>query len=373
LIHFYKRVMTTHFSYPSAELQKELSDIARAIVAEGKGILAADESTGTIGKRLASCGQENTEDNRRDYRELLFSSDAEAFSSAISGVILFHETLYQKARDGRPLVQLIKEKGIIPGIKVDKGVKPLMGSEGEGTTQGLDDLDVRCKQYKQDGCQFAKWRSVLKIGPNTPSYQAIMENANVLARYAATCQQAGLVPIVEPEVLCDGDHNLDRAMKVTETVLAAVYKALNDHHVFLEGTLLKPNMVTPGQSCPERATPAQVAEATVTAFSRTIPPAVPGIVFLSGGQSEEEATLNLNAINQYKQGSIIKPWRLSFSFGRALQASCLKAWAGKDVAAGQREFLARAKANSLATRGLLTETGGSAAGGESLFVKNHSY
>merc|ERR1719290_438050 len=291
--------MTTHFSYPSEELQKELSGIAKAIVAEGKGILAADESTGTMGKRLAGCGLENTEENRRNYRELLFSSDGDKMSSAISAVILFHETLYQKASDGRNLVDLIKEKGIIPGIKVDKGVKNLMGSEGEGTTQGLDDLDVRCKQYKADGCQFAKWRSVLKIGENIPSYQAIMENANVLARYAATCQAAGIVPIVEPEILCDGAHSLDRCMKVTETVLAAVYKALNDHHVFLEGTLLKPNMVTPGQQCPEKATPEQVAEATIKAFSRTIPPAVPGIVFLSGGQSEEEATVNLNAINQY--------------------------------------------------------------------------
>lgn len=365
--------MTTYFSYPSAELQKELSEIANAIVAEGKGILAADESTGTIGKRLASCGAENTEDNRRDYRELLFRADPATLKSSISGVILFHETLYQKAKDGTPLVDLLKANGILPGIKVDKGVKPLMGSEEEGTTQGLDDLDVRCKQYKQDGCQFAKWRSVLKIGPNTPSYQAIMENANVLARYAATCQQAGIVPIVEPEVLCDGDHDLDRAMKVTETVLAAVYKALNDHHVYLEGTLLKPNMVTPGQACPVKATPEQVAEATITAFSRTIPPAVPGIVFLSGGQSEEEATVNLNAINQYKQGSPIKPWRLSFSFGRALQASCLKAWSGSDVAAGQKELLIRAKANSLAARGLYRADGSSAAGGESLFVKNHTY
>jgi len=373
LIHFYKRDMTTYFNYPSEDLQKELSGIAKAIVADGKGILAADESGPTIGKRLATCGLENTVENQRDYRELLFSSDAKEFSDAISGVILFHDTLYQKAKDGRPLVQLIKEKGIIPGIKVDKGVKFLMGSEGEGTTQGLDDLDVRCQQYKQDGCQFAKWRCVLKIGKNTPSYQAIIENANVLARYAATCQQAGIVPIVEPEILCDGDHTLERCQKVTETVLAAVYKALSDHHVYLEGTLLKPNMVTPGQSCPEKASPFQVAAATVTAFSRTIPPAVPGIVFLSGGQSEEEASINLNAINVYKQGSPMKPWRLSFSFGRALQAPAIKAWGGKDTAAGQREFLARAKANSLATRGLLAETGDSAAGGESLFVKDHAY
>lgn len=191
--------------------------------------------------------------------------------------------------------------------QVDKGVKPLFGSEGEGTTQGLDDLDKRCQQYKADGCQFAKWRSVLTIGTNTPSYQAILENANVLARYAATCQAAGLVPIVEPEVLCDGEHSLERCQKVTETVLAAVYKALSDHHVYLEGTLLKPNMVTPGQSCPNKATPAQVGQATVQALSRTVPPAMPGVVFLSGGQSEEEASVNLNAINQYAGAP--KPWR----------------------------------------------------------------
>jgi len=362
--------MTTYFNYPAPALQKELKEIAQAIVAPGKGILAADESTGTIGKRLAGIGLENTEDNRIKYRELLFTSDKDRIQP-ISGVILFHETLYQKAADGTPFIDLIRQRGIIPGIKVDKGVKDLFGSEGEGTTQGLDDLDKRCQQYKADGCQFAKWRCVLRIGQNTPSYQAIMENANVLARYAATCQAAGLVPIVEPEVLCDGDHTLERCQKVTETVLAAVYKALNDHHVYLEGTLLKPNMVTPGQSCPQKATPAQVAEATVTAFSRTIPPAVPGIVFLSGGQSEEEASLNLNAINQFTGAP--KPWRLSFSFGRALQASCLKAWAGTNVSAGQEEFLKRAQINGLATQGAYTGGNQGAAGGESNFVKNHSY
>jgi len=362
--------MTTYFHFPSEELQKELAGIAKAIVAPGKGILAADESTGTMGKRLANCGLENTEDNRRAYRQLLFTSDKEKMGKRISGVILFHETLYQKAEDGTPFVDLIKAAGIIPGIKVDKGVKDLFGSEGEGTTQGLDDLDVRCRQYKADGCQFAKWRSVLKIGTNTPSPLAITENANVLARYAATCQAAGLVPIVEPEVLCDGDHSLERCQKVTEKVLAAVYKALSDHHVYLEGTLLKPNMVTPGQGCPQKASPAEVARATVLTFSRTIPPAVPGVVFLSGGQSESEASANLCAINQFKEAP--KPWRLSFSFGRALQASCLKAWAGKDIGAGQREFLRRAEINGMATEGQSAEDSG-AAGSESNFVKNHSY
>jgi len=363
--------MTTYFNFPSEELQQELAGIAKAIVAPGKGILAADESTGTMGKRLANCGLENTEDNRRAYRQLLFTSDKEEMGRRISGVILFHETLYQKADDGTPFVDLIKAAGIIPGIKVDKGVKDLFGSEGEGTTQGLDDLDVRCRQYKADGCQFAKWRSVLKIGTNTPSPLAIAENANVLARYAATCQAAGLVPIVEPEVLCDGEHSLERCQKVTEKVLAAVYKALSDHHVYLEGTLLKPNMVTPGQSCPQKASPAEVARATVLAFSRTIPPAVPGVVFLSGGQSESEASANLCAINQFNGAP--KPWRLSFSFGRALQASCLKAWAGKDIGAGQKEFLRRAEINGLATEGQSLEDCGAAAGSESNFVKNHSY
>jgi len=363
--------MTTYFNYPSEELQQELARIAKAIVAPGKGILAADESTGTMGKRLANCGLENTEENRRSYRQLLFTSDKEQLGKRISGVILFHETLYQKADDGTPFVDLIKAAGIIPGIKVDKGVKDLFGSEGEGTTQGLDDLDVRCKQYKADGCDFAKWRCVLKIGKNTPSPLAIAENANVLASYAATCQAAGIVPIVEPEVLCDGDHSLERCQKVTEKVLAAVYKALSDHHVYLEGTLLKPNMVTPGQSCPQKATPAEVAKATVLAFSRTIPPAVPGVVFLSGGQSESEASANLCAINQFTGAP--KPWTLSFSFGRALQASCLKAWAGTDVGAGQKELLRRAEINGLAALGQSAEDSGAAAGSESNFVKNHSY
>jgi len=363
--------MTTYFNYPPQDVQDELKATAKAIVAPGKGILAADESTATIGKRFSGIGVENNEENRRKYRQLLFTVPKEEVQN-ISGVILFHETLYQKADDGTPFVQLIKERGIIPGIKVDAGVKDLMGSEGECTTQGLDDLDKRCAQYYKDGCRFAKWRCTLKIGKNTPSYQAIMENANVLARYASICQQNRLVPIVEPETLCDGDHTVERCQKVTETVLSFVYKALNDHHVFLEGTLLKPNMVTSGVSCPTKSTAEENARATVLAFSRTIPPAVPGIVFLSGGQSEEESSVNLNAINQCTEAP--KPWRLSFSFGRALQASCLKAWKGTDVAAGQREFLKRAKINGLASMGKYAgggDTTGAAA--ESLFVANHTY
>ena len=230
------------------ELKKELKNIAEAIVKPGKGILAADESTGTMGKRFSAISVENTEENRRLYRQLLFTVDPKVAEN-IGGVILFHETLYQKADDGTPFVKLIENLGIIPGIKVDKGVVPLAGTVNEGTTQGLDGLSDRCAQYKKDGCHFAKWRCVLKIGPNNPSELAMKENANVLARYATICQANGLVPIVEPEILCDGDHDLETCQKATEAVLSATYKALMDHHVYLEGTLLKPNMVTPGLSC----------------------------------------------------------------------------------------------------------------------------
>lgn len=364
--------MTTYFNYPSKELQDELSAIAKAIVAPGKGILAADESVSTMGKRLADIGVENNDDNRRQYRQLLFTADPKVAEN-VSGVILFHETLYQKADDGTPFVELLKKNKILAGIKVDKGVVPLMGSEDECTTQGLDDLAARCAQYKKDGCDFAKWRCVLKIGKNTPSYQSILENANVLARYASICQSQRIVPIVEPEVLPDGDHDLDRSQKVTETVLAAVYKALNDHHVYLEGTLLKPNMCTPGQSCSKKYTPQEVALATVTALRRTVPAAVPGVTFLSGGQSEEEATVHLNAINQVP---LLKPWALTFSYGRALQASVLRAWGGKkeNVCAGQNELIKRAKGNGEAALGKYVAgsvTG--ASGDQALFVANHAY
>jgi len=364
--------MTTYFNYPPVELQEELKKIANQIVSPGKGILAADESTATIGKRFSGIGVENTEENRRAYRQLLFTCD-KRLEESISGVILYHETLYQKADDGTPLVKLLQNKGILPGIKVDSGVVDLLGSEGEGTTQGLDDLGKRCAQYKKDGCQFAKWRSVLKIGKNTPSYQAILENANVLARYASICQANGLVPIVEPEVLPDGDHDLDRAQKVTETVLAFVYKALNDHHVYLEGTLLKPNMVTAGQSCTTKFSSVDIARATVTALQRTVPAAVPGVTFLSGGQSEEEASVNLSAINAFPGK---KPWALTFSYGRALQASALRGWMGKteSIKDGQEELLKRAKANNLASRGQYTPGDiKSVAAGASLFTPVHTY
>lgn len=356
----------------SPEREAELKKTAQALVAPGKGILAADESTGTLGKRFAKINLENTEENRRKYRQLLFTSD-KTIAEHISGVILFHETVYQKADDGNSFIQLLNNLGIIPGIKVDTGVVTLCGTRDETTTQGLDDLGKRCAQYYKDGCRFAKWRCVLKIEEHCPSPLAILENANVLARYASTCQQNGLVPIVEPEILPDGDHDLERSQKVTEKVLAAVYKALNDHHVYLEGTLLKPNMCTPGQSATKRCSPQDVGRATLTALQRTVPCAVPGVVFLSGGQSEEDASVNLCAINQC-EGK--KPWALTFSYGRALQASCISAWKGKDesVKAGQDELMKRAKANSLASIGKYVQGSiSSLDAGQSLFVAKHSY
>uniref|UniRef100_A0A224XSI7 Fructose-bisphosphate aldolase n=1 Tax=Panstrongylus lignarius TaxID=156445 RepID=A0A224XSI7_9HEMI len=364
--------MTTYFNYPPPALQEELKEIALAIVHPGKGILAADESVSTLGKRLEDIGVQNSEDNRRAYRQLLFTA-GRALAQNISGVILFDETVYQKAQDGTRFVELLRRSGIIPGIKVDTGVVTLFGSEAETTTQGLDGLAERCATYKKEGCHFAKWRCVLKIGKNTPSYQAMMENANVLARYASICQANRLVPIVEPEVLPDGTHDLDRAQQVTEKVLAAVYKALNDHHVFLEGTLLKPNMVTAGMQCPTKYSPEDVARATVTAFERNVPPAVAGVTFLSGGQSEEEASVNLNAINKYVGR---KPWPLTFSYGRALQASVLRAWKGlpENVPAAQEELIKRARANGEAALGkYVAGTISGAAAGADLFVKDHAY
>uniref|UniRef100_A0A8C0RJ45 Fructose-bisphosphate aldolase n=2 Tax=Canis lupus familiaris TaxID=9615 RepID=A0A8C0RJ45_CANLF len=333
-------------SYPalSAEQKKELSDIALRIVAPGKGILAADESVGSMAKRLSQIGVENTEENRRLYRQVLFSAD-DRVKKCIGGVIFFHETLYQKDDNGVPFVRTIQDKGIVVGIKVDKGVVPLAGTDGETTTQGLDGLSERCAQYKKDGADFAKWRCVLKISERTPSALAILENANVLARYASICQQ----------------------------VLAAVYKALSDHHVYLEGTLLKPNMVTPGHACPIKYSSEEIAMATVTALRRTVPPAVPGVTFLSGGQSEEEASLNLNAINRCP---LPRPWALTFSYGRALQASALNAWKGQQDNAGAatEEFIKRAEVNGLAAQGKYEgsgEDGGAAA--QSLYIANHAY
>ncbi|XP_047511321.1 fructose-bisphosphate aldolase-like isoform X1 [Pieris napi] len=338
----------THFSYLPVKLQKELQQTAEAIVCHGKGILAVDETNEGIGALLAQVGLENTENNRRNYRQLLFTSD-DVLSSYVSAVILYDETVYQKTDSGVRFIEVLGKKNIIPGVKVDKDVVPLPYTD-EVTTQGLDDLAKRCAEYKKQGCRFAKWRAPLTISANGPSALAIESTANVLARYASICQTEGLVPIVEPDVLLDGDHDIIRAQKVTETVLAAVYKALNDHHVYLEGTLLKPNMVTPGKACKERNTPEEIAVATVTALLRGVPAAVPGIAFLSGGQTEEEATVNLNAINKVPMK---KPWALTFSYGRALQASVWKTWAGRDenVIKAQTELIKRAKANSLAALG----------------------
>ncbi|VVA26028.1 PREDICTED: fructose-bisphosphate aldolase [Prunus dulcis] len=348
----------------------ELVANAAYIGTPGKGILAADESTGTIGKRLSSINVENNESNRRALRELLFC--APGALQYLSGVILFEETLYQKTVGEKPFVDVLKEGGVLPGIKVDKGTVELAGTNGETTTQGLDGLAQRCQEYYEAGARFAKWRAVLKIGPNEPSQLAIHENANGLARYAVICQENGLVPIVEPEILVDGSHDIEQCADVTERVLAACYKALNEHHAILEGTLLKPNMVTPGSDA-KKVSPEVVAYHTVRALQRTVPPAVPAVVFLSGGQSEEEATLNLNAMNKLNTK---KPWSLSFSFGRALQQSTLKSWAGKDenVEKARVAFLGRCKANSEATLG--TYKGDAALGdgaSESLHVKDYKY
>jgi len=352
----------------SDKYREELIANANAIAAPGKGILAADESTGTIGKRFEDINVENTEENRQAYRQLLFSS--EGLEEYISGVIMYEETLYQKADDGTSFVDVLRNKGIICGIKVDKGVKVLRGTDGETYTQGFDDLDTRCAQYYKQGARFAKWRAVLKIGGGCPSLISIKENANGLARYAAICQDNGLVPIVEPEILMDGEHTLDVTVKWTELVVGECYQALRQANVLLEGTLLKPNMVVPGSGCATKYSPEQIGHATVTALQRSVPVAVPGITFLSGGLSEENASLNLNAMNN---NNMKRPWALTFSFGRALQASCLKAWQGKkeNIPAAQKALLERAKANSEASLGKYGGTEG--ASKESLFVSNYSY
>src|SRR5581483_2726219 len=326
----------------------ELNKVARAMVAPGKGILAADESSGTIKKRFDAIGVESTEDNRRDYRELMFRT-AEAMSKYISGVILYDETIRQKAKDGTPLVKLIEQSGSLPGIKVDKGPKPLPFCPGEVITEGLDGLGERLIEYRKLGAKFAKWRAVIDIGSHIPTANCIKANAHALARYAALCQQEGLVPIVEPEVLMDGDHDIDRCFSVTERVLHAVFNELFDARVELEGIVLKPNMVIPGKKSAKKASVEEVAEKTVTLLKLCVPAAVPGIAFLSGGQSDEEATAHLDAMN--KIGNL--PWALTFSYGRALQAAPQKAWAGKseNVAAAQRAFTHRAKMNGLAALG----------------------
>lgn len=326
---------------------RELESVAKALVAKGKGILAADESTGTIKKRLASINVESTEETRRTYRELLFTT--EGMEQFISGVILFDETIRQATQDGTPFTEVLQRKGVIPGIKVDKGAKDLANFPGEKITEGLDGLRERLAEYRDLGARFAKWRAVITIGPAIPTRTAIDANAHALARYAALCQEQGLVPIVEPEVLMDGDHSIERCQAVTEATLTTVFGELLDHHVLLEGMLLKPNMVLSGKEAPRQAGVAEVAERTVNSFRRVVPSAVPGIVFLSGGQSAELATEHLNAMNAMGD----HPWELSFSYGRALQEPTLKAWRGEasKVPLAQRLFYHRARMNGAAREG----------------------
>jgi len=331
-------------------MSERLEDIAAAMLAPGMGILAADESSGTIKKRFDSINVESSEKNRRDYREMLFRSN-EAMQDYISGVILFDETLRQKAADGTPLVDIIKAAGAVPGIKVDAGAKPLAAFPGETVTEGLDGLRDRLAEYYGLGARFAKWRAVISISDALPSAYAVKTNAEALARYAALCQEAGIVPIVEPEVLMDGapgNHSIDRCYEVTEATLNAVFAALFEARVSLEGMVLKPNMVIDGKNN-RRANVEEVAEKTVRCLKASVPAAVPGIAFLSGGQSDEEATAHLSAINT--MGDL--PWKLTFSYGRALQAACLAAWGGQsaNIAIGQRAFAHRARMNGLAAKG----------------------
>jgi fructose-bisphosphate aldolase class I len=325
----------------------ELARVAGAMVAKGRGILAADESSGTIKKRFDSIQLESTEEHRRTYREMLFT--AQAAAESVSGVILYDETIRQKTRDGTPFPQYLARQGMIPGIKVDLGAKPLAGFPGETITEGLDGLRERLTEYRGLGARFAKWRAVIDIADGIPTRFAVQANAHALARYAALCQESDIVPIVEPEVLMDGGHSIERCQQVTEDVLAAVFAELYAHRVVLEGMVLKPNMVISGKKAQNRARPEAVAETTVRVLKRHVPPAVPGIAFLSGGQSPTEATLHLSLMNQL--GPL--PWSLTFSYGRALQDTALKAWGGAtaNFAAGQKEFAKRARLNGLATTG----------------------
>ncbi|RIL09801.1 fructose-bisphosphate aldolase class I [bacterium] len=334
-----------------------LERTARLLVAPGKGILAADESTGTMKKRLDGIQVASTAENRRAYRELMFT--APGVEAHISGVILYDETIRQSAADGTPFPRLLAGRGIAPGIKVDTGAKPLAGFGGEVVTEGLDGLRERLAEYRDLGATFAKWRAVIAIGDGLPTAGCVAANAHALARYAALCQDAGIVPIVEPEVLMDGDHTLERCDAVTEAVLSAVYAELRAQRVHLEGTLLKPNMVISGQACPVQADVRTVAEATVRCLRRTVPGAVPGIVFLSGGQTPEQATAHLSAMNALGT----HPWELSFSYGRALQQPVLQAWKGQaaNAAAAQAAFRHRARCNGAARDGTYTAAMESAA------------
>jgi len=328
-------------------MSNDLNAIAKAMVAPGRGILAADESTGTIGKRFDSINVENIEENRRAYRDMLFTT--KGIGDHISGVILFDETLKQKSADGTSFVDLLNKNGVLPGIKVDAGAKPLAFCPGETVTEGLDNLPKRCADYVKLGAKFAKWRAVIDISDDLPSTTSIAANAHALARYAAICQEAGLVPIVEPEVLMDGAHTIERCEQVTEWTLNAVYEALYMNRVSLEGSVLKPSMVISGKKCPRQAGVQEVAERTVCILKRTVPAAVAGIAFLSGGQSDEVATAHLDAMNKMSGN----PWPLSFSYGRALQQACLKAWRGSaaNVPAAQAALSHRARMNGLAALG----------------------
>ncbi len=325
----------------------ELNRVANAMVAKGKGILAADESSGTIKKRFDAIKLESTEEHRRTYREMLFTAPGAA--EAVSGVILYDETIRQKTKDGTAFPQYLARQGMVPGIKVDLGAKPLAGFPGETITEGLDGLRERLIEYRGLGARFAKWRAVIDIAAGIPTAFAVEANAHALARYAALCQENDIVPIVEPEVLMDGAHSLERCSEVTEQVLTDVFAQLFDHRVALEGMVLKPNMVISGKKASERASPEKVAEATVRVLKRHVPAAVPGIAFLSGGQSPTEATLHLSLMN--RMGPL--PWSLTFSYGRALQDTALKAWGGVagNFAAGQKEFARRAHLNGAATTG----------------------
>lgn len=327
--------------------RNELARIAQAMVAKGKGILAADESTGTIKKRFDAIRLDSTEEHRRSYRELLFTAPGAAES--ISGVILYDETIRQKTRDGTPFPQYLTQHGMIPGIKVDEGAKPFAGFPGETITEGLDGLRERFVAYRSLGARFAKWRAVIDIADGMPTPFAIQANAHALARYAALAQENDIVPIVEPEVLMDGGHSIERCEEVTNLVLNCVFNQLSLHRIYLEGMVLKPNMVISGKKAANRASPEAVAEATIRTLKRHVPPAVPGIAFLSGGQSSTEATLHLSLMNRL--GPL--PWSLTFSYGRALQDTALKAWGGKPetFGAGQKEFARRAQLNGLATTG----------------------
>ncbi|ESO11108.1 hypothetical protein HELRODRAFT_91686 [Helobdella robusta] len=363
--------MTARFvPYLPKDREDELRRIARALIAPGKGILAADESNASMHKRLDMIKMENNEENRRKFREMLLCCGKE-MSEHIGGCILFHETLYQKANDGVPFVKHLQQNGVVPGIKVDMGVVPLAGSDAETTTQGLDNLAERCAQYKKDGAHFTKWRCTLKIQQFTPTYQAMIENANVLARYASISQQNRLVPIIEPEILPDGNHDIETTKEIAEKVLQFVMHSLAIHNVFLEGLLLKVAMVTPGFKCPKRNTADEIASFTLSALQRRIPPAIPGIVFLSGGMAEDEATANLNAMNKLPN----RPWALSFSFARALQTSATLIWHGKEEnqKAAREEMLKIAKANGLATLGKFQGNLKTFASGKNTFVADNAY